>query len=72
MRAPTCYSISGTQTNNDTSALGDFTSGWKGERTSYQYQTTVRAPESAWAPVLTLASEYQDQPDGQQEVRRPR
>ncbi len=54
-------SMSGTQTNNDTYALGDFTSGWKGERTSYQYQTVVRAPESAWAPVLTLAAEYQDQ-----------
>ena len=32
----------------------------------------MRAPESVWAPVLTLAAEYQDQPDGHLEVRRPR
>jgi len=58
--------ISGTQTNSDTFARGDFTSGWKGERTSYQYQTTVRAPQSAWAPVVTLAAERQFQRFGYQ------
>lgn len=54
-------SVAGTSTNSNSFGERVFTSAFKGERTSYLYQTTVRAPDLSWTPALTLSAEHQDQ-----------